>query len=175
MTPAARLEVLVEDRPRLAVKGRANFLSPENRQSAAADLSSSAGMLAACIDLPSPGIPKIGPFGAFAGAGLGVVRTRIGQTRMTFPATTAIVQGASRTGFACGVTEADSGRQSGCPAGTVPAARGRIDRYRAVAIAGSVTSLGRLWLTSRLVSDNGRSRPHSATVMKQLRKHWNQD
>ena len=104
MTSAARLEVLVEYRPRFAFKGRANFLSPESRQSVAADLSSFAGMVAAYIDLPGLGVPNLGPFGPFVGAGLGVVRTRIGQTRMTFPATTTIVPGASRTDLAWMVT-----------------------------------------------------------------------
>ena len=104
MTSAARLEVLVEYRPRFAFKGRANFLSPESRQSVAADLSSFAGMVAAYIDLPGLGVPSLGPFGPFVGAGLGVVRTRIGQTRMTFPATTTIVPGASRTDLAWMVT-----------------------------------------------------------------------
>ena len=101
---AARLEVLVEYRARFAFTGRANFLSPESRQSVAADLSSFAGMLAAYIDLPGLGVLKIGPLGPFVGAGLGAVRTRIGQTRMTFPATTTIVPGANRTGFAWMVT-----------------------------------------------------------------------
>ena len=104
VTPAARLEVLAEYRPRFAFRGHTNFLSPEIRQSVAADLSSFAGMLAAYIDLPGLGVPKIGPFGPFAGAGIGVVRTRIGQTRMMFPATTTIVPGASRTGLAWMVT-----------------------------------------------------------------------
>ena len=102
--PAVRLEVLVEYRPRFGFKGRANFLSPESRQSVAADLSSFAGMLAAYIDLPGVGVPKIGPFGPFVGAGLVIARTRIGQTRMTFPATTTIVPSASRTGLAWMVT-----------------------------------------------------------------------
>ena len=74
VAPAARLEVLVEYRPRFAFKGRANFLSPESRQSVTADLSSFAGMVAAYIDLPGVGVPKIGPFGPFVGAGLGVAR-----------------------------------------------------------------------------------------------------
>ena len=104
VTPAARLEALVEYRTRFAFKGRANFLSPESRQSVAADLSSFAGMVAAYIDLPGLGVPSVGPFGPFVGAGLGVVRTRIGQTRMTFPATTTIVPGASRTDIAWMVT-----------------------------------------------------------------------
>ena len=104
MTRATRLEVLVEYRPRFAFKGGANFLSPESRQSVTADLSSFAGMVAAYIDLPGVGVPKIGPFGPFVGAGLGVARTRIGQTRMTFPATTTIVPGAGRTDLAWMVT-----------------------------------------------------------------------
>ena len=47
---------------------------------------------------------KIGPFGPFVGSGLGVARTRIGQTRMTFPETTTIVPGASRTDLGWMVT-----------------------------------------------------------------------
>ena len=101
VSPAARLEDLVEYRPHFDFKGRANFLSPESRQSVAADLSSFAGMLAAYIDLPGPGVPGLQPF---VGAGLGVVRTRIGQTRTTFPATATIVPGASRTGLAWMIT-----------------------------------------------------------------------
>ncbi len=104
VTPASRLEVLVEYRPHFAFKGRANFLPPGRRQSVAADLSSSAVMLAYYIDLPRLGVPSLGPFGPFVGTGVGVVRTRIGQTRMTYPATTTIVPGASRTGLAWMVT-----------------------------------------------------------------------
>ncbi len=103
-TPSARIEVLVEYRPRFAFRGRANFLSPERRQSVDADLSSFAGMLAAYIDLPAQGVPSLGSFEPFVGVGAGIVRTRIGQTRMTFPATTTIVPGASRTGLAWMVT-----------------------------------------------------------------------
>ena len=61
-------------------------------------------MVAAYIDLPGVGVPKIGPFGPFVGAGLGVARTRTGQTRMTFPATMTIVPGAGRTDLAWMVT-----------------------------------------------------------------------
>ena len=100
VVPAARVEILVEYRPRFAFEGQANFLSPESRQSVATDLSSLSGMLAVYLDLPGLGVPRIGPFQPFVGAGLGVARTRIGQTRMTFPATTTIVPGASRIDFA---------------------------------------------------------------------------
>ena len=98
--PAARLEVLVEYRPRFSFEGHANFLEPSRRQSVAADLSALTGMVAGYVDLPGLGLPKIGPFGPFIGAGVGVVRTRIGQTRMTFPRTRTIVPGASRVGLA---------------------------------------------------------------------------
>ena len=98
--PTARIEFLVDYRPRLAFEGRANFLEPGRRQSVAADLSSLSGMLAAYVDLPGLGLPEFGPFGPFIGAGAGAARARIGETRMTFPRTTTIVPGASRVGFA---------------------------------------------------------------------------
>ena len=97
-TPAARIEFLVDYRPRLAFEGHANFLEPGLRQSVAADLSSLSGMVAAYVDLPGLGLPEFGPFGPFIGAG--AARARIGETRMTFPRTTTIVPGASRVGFA---------------------------------------------------------------------------
>ena len=98
--PALRLEALVEYRPRLAFEGRANFLEPGRRQSVAATLSSFAAMLAAYVDLPGLGLPRPGPFAPFVGAGVGGVRTRTGETRMHFPATTTVVPGARRIGLA---------------------------------------------------------------------------
>ena len=98
--PALRLEALVEYRPRLAFEGRANFLEPGRRQSVAATLSSFAAMLAAYVDLPGLGLPRPGPFEPFVGAGVGGVRTRTGETRMRFPATTTVVPGARRIGLA---------------------------------------------------------------------------
>ena len=98
--PALRLEVLTEYRPRLAFEGRANFLAPGRRQSVHAELSSLSAMLAAHVDLPALGVPRIGPFEPFVGAGAGAARIRIGETRMNFPRTTTIVRGASRTGLA---------------------------------------------------------------------------
>ena len=56
-------------------------------------------MVTGYIDLPGLGLPKLGPFAPFVGAGAGVVRTRIEETHMTFPRTTTVVPGASRTGF----------------------------------------------------------------------------
>ena len=95
-----RLELLAEYRPNLAFEGRANFLDPGRQQSVAADLSSLSAMLAAYVDLPELGLPKLGPLAPFLGAGVGAARTRIGETRMTFPRTTTVVPGTSRTDFA---------------------------------------------------------------------------
>ena len=98
--PSARLEVLVEYRPRLAFEGRTNFLAPERRQTVTADLSSVSAMLVGYLDLSGPGLPRLGSFDPFVGAGAGFARTSIGETRMMFPRTTTIVPGARRTGFA---------------------------------------------------------------------------
>ena len=106
----ARLEVLIEYRPRFVFEGRANFLEPTRRQSVSADLSSLSGMLAAYMDLPELGLPRLGPFSPFVGGGVGAARTEIGETRMTFPRTTTIVPGASQVHLAwmltAGVTTA---------------------------------------------------------------------
>jgi len=102
VAPAVRMEALVEYRPRLAFSGRANFLqvAEEWRQAVSADLSVLSGMVAAYADLPALGLPRLGPFDPFVGAGVGVARIRTGETRMMFPATTTIVPGGHRTGLA---------------------------------------------------------------------------
>ena len=97
---AARFEALVEYRPAFAFRGRTNFLAPGRRQSVSARLSSVSGMLAGFVDLGAPGLPELGPLAPFVGAGIGVVRTRIGKTTMTFPTTTTTVPGGIRTGLA---------------------------------------------------------------------------
>ena len=68
------------------------------------DLSVLSGMVAAYVDLPALGLPRLGPFDPFLGAGVGVARIATGETRMTFPATTTHVPGESRSGFAWMVT-----------------------------------------------------------------------
>ena len=85
-------------------EGRANFLAPERRQSVSADLSVLSGMVAAYVDLSALGLPRLGPFDPFAGAGIGAARVRIAETSMTFPRTTTIVPGTRRTGLAWMVT-----------------------------------------------------------------------
>ena len=100
VAPALRLEALVEYRPSLTFSGRANFLAPERRQAVSADLSVLSGMVAAYADLPALGLPRLGPFDPFVGAGVGVARISTGETRMMFPATTTLVPGARRSNFA---------------------------------------------------------------------------
>ena len=99
-TGAVRFEALVEYRPDFTFEGRANFLAPERRQDVSAEMSSVSGMLAGFVDLAALGLPKPGRFAPFVGAGIGAAHTRTGKTMMTFPATTTIVPGGSRTGLA---------------------------------------------------------------------------
>ena len=94
-TAALRLEAMLEYRPRFDFAGQTNFLEPGLQQSAAADVSSLAGLVATYLDLPGLGLSSVGPFDPFIGAGVGAVRNRIGETHMTFPRTTTIVPGAS--------------------------------------------------------------------------------
>ena len=101
---ALRIEALVEVRPNLTFSGRANYLDSELRQSVSVDLSVVSGMVAAYADLPALGLPRLGPFDPFVGAGVGVARVRAGETRMTFPATTTIVPGVRQSNFAWMVT-----------------------------------------------------------------------
>ena len=103
-TSALRLEALAQYHPGFSFKGRANFNQTTGRQDVAADLSTLTGMLAAYVDLPALGLPRIGPFSPFIGAGAGLSRVRIGETRMHFPRTTTVVPGGRRTGFAWMVT-----------------------------------------------------------------------
>ena len=95
-----RFEVLAEYRPEFDFNGHANFLTPERRQSVSAEVSSVSGMLAGFVDLAELGLPRPGPTEPFVGAGIGAAHTRIGETTMTFPATTTTVPEGSRTDVA---------------------------------------------------------------------------
>ena len=57
-------------------------------------------MLAAYVDLPELGVPRLGRFSPFLGGGAGAVQVEIGETRMAFPRTTTIVPGARRVNLA---------------------------------------------------------------------------
>ena len=98
--PALRLEAVLQHRPRFSFDGRANFRQTTDRQDVSAKLSTVTGMLAAYVDLPALGLPRVGPLSPFVGAGAGLSRIRIGETRMEFPRTRTVVPGGRRTGFA---------------------------------------------------------------------------
>ena len=104
VAPAVRMEALIECRPNHTFNGRANFLAPERRQSVSAELSALSAMVAAYADLPALGLPRLGPFDPFFGAGVGVARIRTGETQMMFPKTTTHVPSGHRTGLAWMVT-----------------------------------------------------------------------
>lgn len=97
VTPVLRLETVLQHRPSFSFKGRANFVQTTARQTVSADLSSLSGMVAAYVDLPRLGLSRFGPF---VGAGAGVSRIDIGETRMEFPKTATIVPGGQRVGIA---------------------------------------------------------------------------
>ena len=88
---ALRLEGVLAYRPGAAFKGRANFLQTTEQQDVAADSSVFSAMFAAYVDLPGPGLPRLGSLRPFVGAGGGFSRIEIDQTRMVFPRTTTIV------------------------------------------------------------------------------------
>ena len=100
VSPKHRFELLVENRSHLEFHGRANFLATDRRQSVAADLSSLSAMAVVYVDFPNPNLTGLGAFEPFIGLGIGAARTRIGETRMTFPRTTTVVPGGSETEFA---------------------------------------------------------------------------
>ena len=77
LMPALRIEALFQYRPRFTLTGRANFLQTQGRQEVSARLSSLSGMFAAYVDLPQLGLPRLGPFSPFIGAGVGASRISI--------------------------------------------------------------------------------------------------
>ena len=100
VAPAVRLEAVLQHRPSFSFKGSANFVQTTARQTVSADLSSLSGMVAAYVDLPRLGLSRFGPFSPFVGAGVGVSRIDIGETRMEFPRTATIVPGGQQVGLA---------------------------------------------------------------------------
>ena len=99
-TPALRIEAVIQHRPNFSFEGRANFTQTTGRQAVSADLSSLTGMLAAYLDLPELGLPRLGPFSPFIGAGGGLSRIDIDETQMEFPKTATLVPGGQRVNLA---------------------------------------------------------------------------
>ena len=100
LMPALRLEAFLQYRPRFTLAGQANFVQTTGRQEVSARLSSLSGMLAAYVDLPQLGLPRLGPFSPFIGGGVGASYIDIGKTRMKFTRTRTIVPGGHNVNFA---------------------------------------------------------------------------
>ena len=100
VSSALRIEALAEHWPRFAFEGTANFLAPSRRQSVLARVRLKAALLAVHVALDEIGMPKLGPFRPFAGAGVGAARVSMGQSRMNFPRTSTLVPGGDSTHLA---------------------------------------------------------------------------
>ncbi len=101
--PSLRLEGTVRHRPHFSFDGYANFTQDTTfKRMVSADASSLSAMVAAYLDLPELGVPRLGPFSPFIGGGIGVSRIEVGETRMGHPdaGTTTIVPGGDRVNFA---------------------------------------------------------------------------
>ena len=92
-----RFEALAQYRPGLSFRGRSNFVQTRGIQAASAELSSLSGLVAAYLQWP-------GRAGPFLGAGAGLSRVAIGDTRLRFRKTDTIVPGGSRVGLVSMVT-----------------------------------------------------------------------
>ena len=104
LSPTLRIELRMTYRPSVAFGGRANFLAPHREQSVAVDGSSLAGLVAAEVELPAAFGRGLGGFRPFAGAAVGRVRHRLGETHMSFPATETFVPRATHTQWTWAVT-----------------------------------------------------------------------
>ena len=99
VSPLLRLEAGIQYRPGFSFEGHHSYRRTPPR-AASADLSSLSAMLAAYLDLPELGFPRVGPFSPFVGAGIGLSRVRIDRTRLEFPLTTVDLPAGHRTNFA---------------------------------------------------------------------------
>jgi len=84
--PALRLELALSHRPGFRFEGNANFLASGNRQPVEGDVTQSAAMLQAYVDLAPLLKVDLGPLEPFVGAGLGLSRNRVSRVRYDFPA-----------------------------------------------------------------------------------------
>ena len=104
LAPDVSIELLAEYDAGFAVEGRARLHAGAGRGSGSALRSSLSDLLAPYVDLPAMGRYEAGSFSPFVGGGLGAVRMRTGETRMSFPKIGTPVPGESRVGRAWTVT-----------------------------------------------------------------------
>ena len=104
VAPDLSIELFAEYGAGFALEGRASFHPAGGQEAGSALLSSLSELLAPYVDLPATGRYAAGSFSPFVGGGLGAVRMRTGETRMSFPKIGTPVPGESRVGRAWTVT-----------------------------------------------------------------------
>ena len=104
LAPDLSVELFAEYGAGFALEGRAKFHAGAGGESGSALMSSLSELLAPYVDLPALGRYEPGSFSPFVGGGLGAVRMRTGETRMSFPKIGTPVPGESRVGRAWTVT-----------------------------------------------------------------------
>lgn len=82
---AVRVELALGWRPQFSFTGEANFLGTPGRQPVSADVEAITGMVVGYLDLVEIGVPRLGPFEPFVGAGAGVSRHRTSSVVYSFP------------------------------------------------------------------------------------------
>lgn len=96
--------LLTEHSPDITLLGRTNPGSPEQGNPGSALRESLSELLSPYVDLPAIGRFEPGSFSPFVGGGLGAVRMRTGEARMSFPKVGTIMPGEGRVGRAWTVT-----------------------------------------------------------------------
>ena len=104
LSPDVSIEVVAEYGQGFALEGRASFNPAGGGEPGSALISSLSELLAPYVDLPAMGRYEAGSFSPFVGGGLGAVRMRTGETRMSFPKIGTPVPGEGRVGRAWTVT-----------------------------------------------------------------------
>ena len=99
VSPVLRVDASAQFRPRFSFEGHSNYIRQHPR-TVSADASSFSAMLSAYADLPGLGVPRLGPFSPFVGAGIGLSRIDIDDMRLDFPITVVTLPGGNRTNFA---------------------------------------------------------------------------
>ncbi len=104
LVPEVRIERIPEYSPDFALEGRANVDDAGGRRPGSAQRSPLSELLAPLADLPAIGGFETGSLSPFIGGGLGAVRMRTGEARISFPKGGTIVPGEGRVGRAWTVT-----------------------------------------------------------------------
>ena len=103
-SPGSEGGILTGYGPEPGLPGRANPAASEGGTPGSALRESLSELLSPYVDLPAIGRYGVGSFSPFIGGGMGAVRMRTGEARMSFPKIGTIVPGESRVGRAWTVT-----------------------------------------------------------------------